>query len=164
MCTHNITHPNRSRVPLEHLPINRKPISLSPNISNLNFHCLLFSGISPLCLGTLEFFSTFIWTKNKIFTLFCFKKREQWLCFLQAPLPDNHWLKSSSLYLNNPALPPPVPCPALSTGEFKYTSVGIGQLWRAESRCQASALWPHELLQPLDTLYPKDEFSDQEGE
>lgn len=26
MCTYNITHLNRNRAPLEHLPINRKPI------------------------------------------------------------------------------------------------------------------------------------------
>lgn len=127
MCTYNITHPNKNRAPLEHLPIKRKPIFPSPDVSEiLSSHCSLLSGTGPLWLGTLEFSTIF--TEQKIIFFLCFKKGNSDFVFSRHPFPHNQWLKHSSLYLNNPALP--LPCPALSTGEFKYTSVGICQLWR----------------------------------
>lgn len=131
MCTYSITHFNRSRATLEHLPVSRKPISPFPKYFQNSVPLFTSQWNWSLVAGDIGILSYFYSTEN-FFSCFSFasKRGNSDFVFFQAPLPHSHWLKYSSLYLNNPALPFPSPCPVLSPGEFKYTSGGTCQLWR----------------------------------
>lgn len=143
MCTHNITHPNKNRVPLEHLPINRKPIFPFPKCFQ-KFESPLFTSQwnQSLVARDIGILSHFYSTKILFFFLKfrLFQKREVTLFSPGTPPPQP--LVKIQQPVSLITQPYPLPCPAQyclleNLNTLLLESVSYGG---AESRCQASSL------------------------
>lgn len=104
---------------------------------------------------------------KKCFVLFqfCFSfsfvsKKGAVTLFSPGAHPHSHWLKYSSLHLNNLLLPPPCPAQYCLLENFNTLLLDSVSCGRAEPQCQVSCPWTRTLLW---SLYPRDKFLDQES-
>lgn len=112
----------------------------------------------------IEILSHFYWTI--FFSSFSFvSKKGSDFVFSRHPRPPNHWLKYSSLYLNNPTPPPSPALPSSLLENLNTLLSDSAQLWRGwvGARLVPSDLMNCSNLWTLNSFTPKMSFLDQES-